>query len=177
MKTKIISKILLTLTLVFVLGSTITHVNGDTQGDAVSPIGPPDSFPVVNINTVNVSGLPTASALSGSIEVVYRGQIGVFVLSEKAQIPLATTFVNFKVSGTAIPGVDYVALVPPASIGPSPTANNLTTAVGFGVILVKTLPDPRASVIRQAQSVVVTLEPGPGYAVGQPSKAEILIQP
>ena len=120
-------------------------------------MGPAIPFPVVNINTVNVSGLPNASGFSGNIEVVTRGQVGVFVLSEKPQIPLATTFVNFKVSGTAIPGVDYVALFPPASIGPSPTANNLTTAVGFGVILVKTLPDPRASVIRQTQSVVVTL--------------------
>src|SRR6478752_746529 len=169
MKTKIISKILLTLGLVL--------VHGGTQPSSASVIGPPDQLPVVNINTVNVSGLPNASGFSGSVEVVARGQIGVFVLSQKAQIPLATTFVNFKVSGTAIPGVDYVALVPPASIGPSPTVNNLTTAVGFGVILVKTLPDPRASVIRQAQSVVVTLEPGPGYTVGQPSSAEILIQP
>ena len=171
MKTKIISKILLTLALAFVLGSTITHVNG------VSPIGPPDQFPVVAIHTVNASGIPTATGLNGSIEVVPRGKTGVFVLSATAQIPLATTFVNFKVSGTAIPGVDYVPLVPPASIGASPTANNLTTAVGFGAILVKTLPDPRASAFRLAQSVVVTLEPGPGYTVGQPSSAEILIQP
>ena len=177
MKTTIISKILLTLGLVLVLGGTVTPVHGGTQPSSASVIGPPDQLPVVNINTVNVSGLPNASGFSGSVEVVARGQIGVFVLSQKAQIALATTFVNFKVSGSAIPGVDYVALVPPASIGPSPTVNNLTTAVGFGVILVKTLPDPRASVIRQAQSVVVTLEPGPGYAVGQPSSAEILIQP
>ena len=166
-KTKIISKILLTLTLAFVLGSTITHVNGDTQGNSVSPIGPPDPFPVVIINTVNASGIPNASGFNGSIEVVTRGQIGVFVLSAKAQIPLATTFVNFKVSGTAISGVDYSPLVSPAFIGQS----------GFGAILVKTLPDPRASVVPQAYSVVVTLEPGPGYAVGQPSSAEILIQP
>jgi hypothetical protein len=164
MKTKIISKILLTLTLAFVLGSTITQVNGDIQGNSVSPVGPPDHFPVVAIHTANASGIPTATGFNGSIEVVTRGQIGVFVLSETPQIPLATTFVNFKVSGTAIQGVDYVPLVSPASVGPSPTANNLTTAVGFGVI-------------RQAQSVVVTLEPGPGYTVGQPSSAEILIQP
>src|ERR1700730_5322214 len=177
MKTTIISKILLTLGLVLVLGSTITHVNGDTQGNSVSPIGPPEQFPVVTINTVNASGIPNASGFNGSIEVVTRGKIGVFVLSETPQIPLATTFVNFKVSGTAIPGVDYVPLVSPASIGPSPTANNLTTAVGFGVILVKTLPDPRASVVREAYSVVVTLEPGPGYTVGQPSSAKILIEP
>jgi hypothetical protein len=177
MKTTIISKILLILGLVLVLGSAVTPVHGGTQPSSASVIGPPDQFPVVNINTVNASGISTASGFNGSIEKVIRGQIGVFVLSETAQIPLATTFVNFKVSGTAIQGVDYVPLVPPASVGPSPTVNNLTTAVGFGVILVKTLPDPRASVVRQAYSVVVTLEPGPGYAVGQPSSAEILIEP
>ena len=154
----------------------IGRVNAGTQPSSASVIGPPEQFPVVIINTVNASGIPNTSGFNGSIEVVTQVQIGVFVLSQKPQIPLATTFVNFKVSGTAIPGVDYVALVSPASIGPSPTANNLTTAVGFGVILVKTLPDPRASFIAQAQSVVVTLEPGPGYTVGQPSKAEILIE-
>jgi hypothetical protein len=177
MKTKIISKILLTLGLVLVLGSAVTPVHGGTQPSSASVIGPPDPFPVVNINTVNASGISSASGFNGSIEKVTRGQIGVFVLSGRPQIPLATTFVNFKVSGTAIPGVDYVPLGSPVSIGPSPTVNNLTTAVGFGVILVKTLPDPRASVVRQAYSVVVTLEPGPGYTVGQPSKAEILIEP
>ena len=177
MKTKMISKILLILGLVLVLGGAVAPVDGAAQPSSASVIGPPDQLPVVNINTVNVSGLPNASGFSASVEVVTRGQIGVFVLSQDAQIPLATTFVNFRVSGTAIPGVDYVALVPPASIGPSPTASSLTTAVGFGVILVKTLPDPRASAVRQAQSVVVTLEPGPGYVVGQPSSAEILIQP
>jgi hypothetical protein len=172
MKTKIISKILLTLGLVLVLGSAVTPMHGGTQPSATSVIGPPPvQFPVVTIHTVN------ASASTGSIEVVTRGQTGVFVLSETPQIPLATTFVNFSVGGTAIPAVDYVPLVSPASIGSSPTANNLTTAVGFGVILVKTLPDPRASSVAQAQSVVVTLEPGPGYTVGQPSKAEILIEP
>ena len=119
-----------------------------------------------------------------STDNVTRGQTGSFVLARalgkasdedmKSALTFGGTYVNFKVSGTAIPGVDYVALVSPASIGPSPTA---TTAVGVGVILVKTLPDLRASVVRQAFSVVVTLEPGPGYTVGQPSSAEILIQP
>jgi hypothetical protein len=172
MKTTIISKILVTLALVFVLGNAITPLHGGTQPSSASVIGPPPpQFPVVTIHTVN------ASASNGSIEVVTRGQIGVFVLSETPQIPLATTFVNFSVKGTAIPGVDYVPLLSPASIRSSPTASNLTTAVGFGVILVKTLPDPRASFVAQAQSVVVTLEPGPGYTVGQPSAAEILIEP
>ena len=168
MKTKIISKILLTLGLVLVLGSAVTPMHGGTEPSSASVIGPPPpQFPVVTIHTVNASGVVTASKSNGSIEDVIRGQIGVFVFSMKPQILLGTTFVNFSVKGTAIPGVDYVPLVSPAFIGQS----------GFGAILVKTLPDPRASVVRQAYSVVVTLEPGPGYTVGQPSSAEILIQP
>jgi hypothetical protein len=102
-----------------------------------------------------------------SIDNVTRGKIGTFVLSANPQIQLATTFVNFSVSGTAIPGVDYTPLVPPASVGQS----------GLGVILVKTLPDPRASVVRQAESIVVTLQPGLGYAVGAPSSAQMFIKP
>jgi hypothetical protein len=74
------------------------------------------------------------------------------------------------VSGTAIPGVDYVALVSPAYIGPE----------GYGVILVKTLADRRGLFSRQEYSVVVTLEPGLGYTLG-PSiagmSAKITIKP
>ena len=67
MKTKIISKILLTLALVFVLGRAITHVHGATQESSPSVIGPPDrQFPVVTIHS------------TGNVT---RGQIGTFVLS------------------------------------------------------------------------------------------------
>ena len=76
-------------------------------------------------------------------------------------------YVNFKVSGTAIAGVDYVLLVSPARIGQS----------GYGVIQVKTLPDQRGSSFRQAYSVMVTLEPGPGYEVGAASSATMWIKP
>ena len=153
MKTKLISKIRLTLALVFVLGSAITHVHGATQGNSPSVIGPPDQqFPVVTIH---------------STDNVTRGKIGTFVLSVNSKILLATTFVNFSVSGTAIPGVDYTPLVSPAFIGQS----------GFGVLMVKTLPDPRASFFRQPYSVVITLEPGLGYAVGEPSSAQMFIKP
>ena len=102
-----------------------------------------------------------------SIDNVTRGKIGTFVLAANSQSSLARTFVNFSVSGTAIPGVDYTPLVPPAFVGQS----------GLGVILVKTLPDPRASAGRQAESIVVTLQPGLGYAVGQPSSAQMFIKP
>jgi hypothetical protein len=102
-----------------------------------------------------------------STDNVIRGKTGSFVLDMKPALMLGGTYVNFKVSGTAIAGVDYVLLVSPAYIGQS----------GYGVIQVKTLPDPRGSSFRQAHSVIVSLEPGAGYAVGALSSATMWIKP
>jgi hypothetical protein len=112
-----------------------------------------------------------------STDNVTRGKTSSFVLVRalgkiaeddmRPALMLAGTYVNFKVSGTAIAGVDYVLLVSPAYIGGS----------GYGVIQVKTLPDQRASAFRQALSVIVTLEPGAGYAIGAASSATMWIKP
>ena len=102
-----------------------------------------------------------------STDNVIRGKTGSFVLDMKPALMLGGTYVNFKVSGTAIAGVDYVLLVSPAYIGQS----------GYGVIQVKTLRDPRGSAFRQAYSVVVTLEAGAGYAVGASRSATMWIKP
>ena len=81
-----------------------------------------------------------------STDNVTRGKIGSFVLDMKPALDTMPAlsfggrYVNFKVSGTAIAGVDYVLLVSPARIGQS----------GYGVIQVKTLPDQRGSSFRQA---------------------------
>src|SRR5215471_7476364 len=115
MKTKVISKIILSLGLVFVLGSAITPVQGGEQ------------LPIVTINSTGD---------------VTRGQTGSFVLAMKPALAFGGTYVNFSVSGTAIPGVDYVALVSPAYIGHS----------GYATLLVQTLPDPRGTFDRQAYS-------------------------
>ena len=152
MKTKIISKLLLSLGLVFVLGSTITQVRGDTE--VIQP-------PVQLVATIHSSG------------DVSRGKTGSFVVdmstSTSSENPPITyyPYVNFSVSGTAIPGVDYIALVSPAQLGPD----------GYGVILVKTLPDPRGPANRQSYSVVVKLESGLGYTLGQPMSATLIIKP
>jgi hypothetical protein len=99
---------------------------------------------------------------------VARGNTGSFVLRMNSPLPmLGGMYVNFTVGGTAIPGVDYVALISPAYIGPS----------GYGTILVKTLPNPRGAADCQAYSVVVKLEPGAGYAVGASSSATMWIEP
>jgi hypothetical protein len=141
MKTKTISKVLLSLGLVFVLGSAITQVHAGEQ------------LPVITIHSTGD---------------VIRGKTGSFVV---AMANLGTfsvaTYVNVSVSGTAIPGVDYVPLVSPAFIGQS----------GYGVISIKTLPDPRALSSGQKYSVVVTLEPGPGYTVGAANSATMWIEP
>ena len=153
MKTKIISNLLLSLGLVFVLGSAITQVRGDTQATP-----PPGQLPAVTIH---------------STDNVTRGKTGSFVLDIRQSTSSGQTYlsshpyVNFSVSGTAIQGADYVALVSPTLIG----------ATGYGVILVQTFPDLRESASRQAYSVVVTLEPGAGYAVGAPNSATMWIKP
>src|SRR5262249_14436139 len=153
MKTKIMNKLLLSLGLVFVLGSAITQVRGDSE--AIQPPGP------LRVATIHSTG------------DVYRGQTGSFVV-DMSQITSSEKgapyypYVNFSVSGTAIPGADYIALVPPATIG----------ADGYGVILVKTLPDPRGgSISGQSYTVVVSLNSGLGYTLGQPMIAKMLIKP
>jgi hypothetical protein len=141
MKTKIISKMFLSLGLVFVLVGAITQVHGDSP-----------AIPVVTINS------------TGDVP---RGKTGSFVLAMTPPVMFGGTYVNFSVSGTAVPGVDYVSLVSPTYVGSS----------GYGVILVETLPDPRASSFRRAYDVVVTVEPGAGYAVGEPKSATMWIKP
>ena len=134
MKTKIISKVLLSLGLVFALGSAITQVRGDDQAieAAISP--------VVSIHSTGD---------------VYRGKTGSFVVNMDKSMLAAPTYVNIRVSGTAVAGVDYVAVVSPTLVGVS----------GFGVISIKTLPNQRRTSATQQDSVVVTLQPGPGYTV------------
>jgi hypothetical protein len=138
---------------------------------ARNPEGGPD--PVSSALSANDAAVITVH----STDNVTRGQTGSFVLARalgkasdedmKPALMFGGTYVNFKVSGTAIAGVDYVLLVSPAYIGRS----------GYGVIQVKTLPDRRASFLRQAYSVIVTLEPGPGYGIGAARSATMWIKP
>ena len=108
-----------------------------------------------------------------STDNVTRGKIGSFVMDMQPArdtmpaLSFGGRYVNFKVSGTAIAGVDYVLLVSPTRIGQS----------GYGVIQVQTLADPRGSSFRQAYSVVVTLESGPGYSLGANRSATMWIKP
>ena len=116
----------------------------------------------------NAESQQDASLISiHAVDNVERGKIGIFVLEMKPALMLGGMYVNFSVSGTAVAGVDYVAVVSPAYIGQS----------GFGVIQIQTLPDRRGSGLRQAYSVVITLLDGPGYSVGKPRSATMWIKP
>ena len=121
-------------------GATISPQGGPTK-EAANEQPIPGQRPVITIHS------------AGNI---FRGKTGSFVLDMKPAFMFGGTYVNFKVSGTAVAGVDYVALLSLAYIAHS----------GYGTILVHTLPDPRGSANPQAYSVVVTLEPGAGYALG-----------
>ena len=102
-----------------------------------------------------------------STDNVTRGKTGAFVLDMKPALMLGGMYVNFSVGGTAIEGVDYIALVSPAYVGQS----------GYAVIHIQTLPDPRESFSRQPYSVVISLKDGAGYFVGAPSSATMWIKP
>jgi hypothetical protein len=152
-KWKIISKMPLSLALVLVLVSAITQVHGESPA-----IPPPQWSPVVTIrSTANVT----------------RGETGLFILNVSSSVPYGGTYVSFSVSGTAIPGVDYVPLVSPAYIPGCEPGGWFC----WGVIPVKTLTDPRGPFFPRAYDVVVTLKPGFGYAVGEPSSAQLIIEP
>jgi len=135
----------------------------------------PDGGPAHQSSTVranaNSESIPEgenrpAITIHSSTDSVTRGKTGSFVLNMHP-LMFGGMYVNFSLSGTAIPGVDYVQPLSPAYIGSS----------GYGVILIQTLPDPRDSSIRRAYSVVVTLETGAGYALGVPSSATMWIKP
>lgn len=118
--------------------------------------------------SANSEAIPETPAVTiHSADNVTRGKIGTFVLNMNGVRLLGGMYVKFSVSGTAVQGADYVALVSPAYIGQS----------GYGVIQVQTFPDPRGSLNRQAYSVVITLEDGAGYALGEPSSATMWIKP
>lgn len=102
-----------------------------------------------------------------STDNVTRGKTGSFVLNMKPAVMLGGMYVNFSLSGTALAGVDYVQPLSPAYIGQA----------GYGVIQIQTLSDPRGSSSRQAYSVIVTLEAGAGYVLGQPRSATMWIKP
>jgi hypothetical protein len=110
---------------------------------------------------------------------VTRGETGLFVLNTNGPLVWGQAYVNFSVNGTAIPGVDYVPLISPAHIVWVPPPPQCMSCHGayYGAIKIKTLPDPRGRFFVQPYSVVVTLEPGLGYAIGQPSSATMMINP
>ena len=143
---------------------------------APSPGGIPTSAAAANQSATSANSTgPEAVELPvitiHSAGNILRGKTGSFVLDMKPALMFGGMYVNFKVSGTAVAGVDYVALISPAYMGQS----------GYATILVKTLRDPRASSSGQSYSVVVTLEPGVGYALGNAtggaSSATIWIKP
>jgi hypothetical protein len=96
---------------------------------------------------------------------ILRGKTGSFVLKMSPPLAFGGMYVNFKVSGTAVAGVDYVSLLSPAYIGQS----------GYGVISLKTLANPRGGSDNRPYSVEVTLQSGAGYALGKPNSAIIWI--
>ena len=141
------------------------HLEGGPTRPPANEAPRPDGGPVSAADPTSPQDEQMPVITIHSTGDVTRGKTGSFVLNMTPPLMFGGTYVNFSVSGTAIPGVDYVPLVSPAHIGQS----------GYGAILVQTLPNRRAPV--ESYSVVVTLEPGPGYQVGEPKSAQMMIKP
>jgi len=158
--------------ILFVLAFALASIVQARPGPSPGPTHPPANDGVSANSEANSAYSTSSEGENLPVVTIHstgnipRGKTGSFVLDMKPALMFGGTYVKFSVSGTAIPGVDYVAFVSPAYIGQS----------GYGTILVKTLPDPRAF-NRQAYSVVITLEPGLGYALGIPSSATMWIKP
>src|SRR6476660_2962453 len=124
----------------------------------------PQPLPPAN-DSVEGENLPAISIHSAGN--ILRGKTGTFIVEMKPALMLGGMYVNFSVSGTAVAGVNYTPFLSPAYVGQS----------GYAVISFATLPNPRAgSASSQAYSVVVKLEPGLGYALGESKSATIWIK-
>jgi hypothetical protein len=137
--------------------------------DAPRPDGGPASL-ANDAASANTEAIPEGEnrpiVTVHSTDNVIRGKTGSFVLNMNP-LMFGGMYVNFTLSGSAVKGVDYVQPLFPAYIGQS----------GYGTILIHTLADRRGGSSRQAYSVVVTLEPGAGYALGIPSSSRMWIKP
>ena len=164
--------------IVFALAPIVQAVPSPDGGPIRPPANDapyPDGGPAHQSSTVranaNSEAIPEGEnrpviTIHNSTDSVTRGKTGSFVLDMRP-LMFGGMYVNFSLSGSATAGVDYVQPLSPAYIGQA----------GYGVILIQTLADPRGSANRQSYSVVVTLEPGAGYALGIPSSARMWIKP
>ena len=71
--------------------------------------------------------------------------------------------VNYTASGSAIPGIDYVAL-----------SGSVTLPLGVDSALIEIIPFP-GTLLSSLQMVNVTLTPSPAYTIGAPSTAVVII--
>ena len=144
------------IAIAFALAFALAPVTKAAPSPGGGPTHPPPNESVDSAYSTSPDAVELPVITIHSAGNVFRGKTGSFVLEMKPALMFGAMYVNFKVSGTAIAGVDYVLLVSPAYVGQS----------GYGVISLATLPDPRAQSFHQAYSVVVTLQPGAGYALG-----------
>jgi hypothetical protein len=79
-----------------------------------------------------------------------------------------TTSVNLSWSGTATFGTDYTV----SAAGATLSANGLTLTLGAGACSATLTVTPIDDTLAESsETVTLTLQPGPGYAVGSPGSA------
>ena len=153
------------IAIVFALAFALAPITQATP----NPGGIPSPASVGATHQPSVEGEQLPVITINSAGNVLRGKTGTFILDMKPAVLFGGMYVNFSVGGTAVAGVDYVASA--ASLSQAYIGQS-----GYGVISFKTLPNPRGSSNHQAYSIVVKLEPGLGYALGESNSALIWIK-
>src|SRR5438874_2650966 len=115
---------------------------------AARPGGGPDPTSAGATHQPSVEGEQLPVITINSAGNVLRGKTGSFILEMKPALAFGGMYVNFKISGTAVAGVDYVAFLSPAYIGHSgyaviSSATSLETSAGSS--------RPAAGVLRRWQ--------------------------
>lgn len=156
------------------LGYIVTVDTTPDQDGKLNMTFSPDNYENYVAQIIASKEKVTISAMKNTAdeESGLPGAAGVFMVTRSFGSSKSALTVNFTVSGTATSGEDYIPIGNSVTIPPGNTVKSATILV---VPINDTIPD-------NGETVIVTLAPGTGYAVGNPSmvgspfKAEVRIQ-
>jgi hypothetical protein len=136
---------------------TVPNGNGYTAQPGSNSVS--YTIPAYNPSTLSIS-----TSGNGTIN---RGSSGGFIVDRGSNTSQPVT-VNYTLGGTATPGTDYTA----------PTTGTLTIPAGqsSGTIPVS-VPAANSNQPKPAQSIVLTVQPGSGYSLGNPAPTSTLTIP
>ena len=113
-------------------------------------------------NALQASSNTVAVVASDPYATRLGGDTGTFTITRSGKLNAIT--VNYTVSGTAIPGTDYV-----------PLSGSVTVPFGVNAVTVVVTPNSSAAASTVARTIILNLAAGSGYATAAPTSATVSI--